>query len=76
MPPTTHVHWMVSRSPNPLFTGREDVLQELEDHIRTAVHLSSNTTQCRIVICGIGGQGKSEICLQLTHRLRHMLVGP
>ena len=61
--PPTHVHWTVTRPPNPLVTGREDLLQELDDIVRDAVKKAPDQTQCRTVIVGMGGQGKSEICL-------------
>ena len=64
------VHWIVPRAVNTLFTGRLDLLQELEDIVRAAVHAPQDRDMCRIVISGIGGQGKSEICLQLARRLR------
>jgi hypothetical protein len=67
-----HVHWMVTRHANPLFTGRKDLLQELDGIARHAVKNSSNQTQCCIVLSGMGGLGKSEICLQLAYGLRHM----
>lgn len=63
---------MVPRLANPLFTGRHDLLQELEDTVRDAVFCPWERAQCRIVISGIGGQGKSEVCLQLARRLRQM----
>ena len=68
----THVHWVVTRAPNPLFTGRSDILHDLEHKVRDAAGSCWDQAQCRIVITGIGGQGKSEICLQLAHRLRQM----
>jgi Mrp family chromosome partitioning ATPase len=61
---------MVTRSTNTLFTGRYDILHELENIARDAIKDPSRQKQCRIVISGIGGQGKSEICLQLAHRIR------
>lgn len=61
---------MVPRSANPLFTGRQQLLQELEDTVRDAVFCPWERVQCRVVISGIGGQGKSEVCLQLARRLR------
>jgi hypothetical protein len=61
------------RPPNPLFTGREDILQEL-GAISSNTAITPYQEQCRIVISEMGGQGKSEICLQLAHRLRHMYV--
>ncbi|KAL8922166.1 MAG: hypothetical protein Q9208_005361 [Pyrenodesmia sp. 3 TL-2023] len=68
-------HWTVPRSRNPLFTGRDDVLRELETTIRKAVKDASYTDQCSIVIYGMGGQGKSEICLQLAYRVRQFFWG-
>ncbi|KAK5089459.1 hypothetical protein LTR70_005958 [Exophiala xenobiotica] len=67
-----HVHWIMPRTANPLFTGRQDLLKELEHIVRDAVHCPWGRSQCRIVISGIGGQGKSEICLQLARRLRQL----
>ncbi|KAI9875247.1 MAG: hypothetical protein M1823_007518, partial [Watsoniomyces obsoletus] len=66
---------MVTRPANPLFTGREEVLQKLSETVRNGLEQPPNSTQCRVVITGIGGQGKSEICLQLTHRLRQIFWG-
>jgi hypothetical protein len=70
--PLTHKHWIVTRHANPLFTGRKELLQELDGIVRDATTNPSNQTQCCIVLSGMGGQGKSEICLQLAHSLRHM----
>src|SRR5437762_581678 len=67
-----NVHWAVARSSNALFTGREDILDGLETTIRASVQPSSPIIQCRMVISGIGGQGKSEICLQLAQRVRSL----
>lgn len=60
------------RSGNPLFTGREDLLRDLDRVVRDALNNPWAGTQCRIVLSGIGGQGKSETCLQLARRLRHL----
>lgn len=67
---TMHIHWTVARTPNPLFMGREDVLHGLGAIISNAVTNPAHQDQCRIVVLGMGGQGKSEICLQLAHRFR------
>ena len=67
---SAHTQWTVNRAPNPLFTGREDVLFELESIIHDALANAPLKVQCRIVLSGVGGQGKSEICLQLAHRFR------
>jgi hypothetical protein len=70
--PTGTVHWTMARSTNTLFTGREVMLDELEDIARDAVKRPSPRDQCRVVITGMGGQGKSEICLQLAHHVRQL----
>ncbi|RMZ89045.1 hypothetical protein DV736_g3719, partial [Chaetothyriales sp. CBS 134916] len=75
LPKGDHTHWTVTRLLNPLFTGREDILQELDKTVRDAVYHCTPQSQCRIVITGMGGQGKSEICLQLADRLRQMFWG-
>jgi hypothetical protein len=64
------VHWTVTRSANTLFTGRNDILRELETIVRDYGKDPSRLEQCWIVIYGMGGQGKSEICLQLACRVR------
>ena len=69
---TNPVHWTVTRSANTLFTGRDDILRELETIVRDAVKNPSLQDQCWIVISGMGGQGKSEICLQLAYRVRQL----
>ncbi|KAL8894569.1 MAG: hypothetical protein Q9192_004210 [Flavoplaca navasiana] len=68
-------HWTVYTSRNLLFTGRDDIIRELETAIRNAVRNPSYTDQCRIVIYGMGGQGKSEICLQLAYLVRQIFWG-
>ncbi|KAL8706420.1 MAG: hypothetical protein Q9225_007959, partial [Loekoesia sp. 1 TL-2023] len=72
---TGNIHWTVNRPTNTLFTGRDDILDELEATIRNAVKNTSRPEQCSIVISGMGGQGKSEICLQLAHRVRQDFWG-
>lgn len=69
-PSTLHTHWTVARRPNPLFTGREDVLHELGTVIDRALAAMPHHEQSQIVVSGMGGQGKSELCLQLAHRFR------
>ena len=67
-----NAHWLVTHKPHPLFTGRGDLLQELQNTVCDGISKPSNQTQCRIVISGIGGQGKSETCVQLACSVRCM----
>ena len=56
-----NVHWTVSRSSNTLFTGRKDIFDDLERSVRAAVQDFSRINQRRVVISGLGGQGKGEV---------------
>ena len=63
------MHWMVSHAVNDLFTGRAELLHRIQD----ALH--SDRTSCaerqkRFVITGLGGQGKSEVCLKVASLMR------
>lgn len=66
------IHWTITRPANPLFTGREELLAELEGIARDVVENTSRQDPSCIVISGMGGQGKSEICLQLARRVRQL----
>lgn len=53
---------MVPRPTNPIFTGRKDILEALRQDLCT-----TKTKGLKIsVICGMGGSGKSEICLKFV----------
>ncbi|OAL35725.1 hypothetical protein AYO20_05106 [Fonsecaea nubica] len=72
----THpVHWTITRSANTLFVGRNDVIHELDTIVCEAIKNPAPKTQCRIVISAMGGQGKSEVCLQLVQRVRTLFWG-
>lgn len=68
-----NVHWMVPRAINSLFTGRDNLLVRIEK----ALYIDSPSTietQRKFVITGLGGQGKSEICLQVANLMREKYV--
>ncbi|KAF2106263.1 P-loop containing nucleoside triphosphate hydrolase protein [Lophiotrema nucula] len=72
--PARNVHWMVPRKVNSFFTGRS----ELVDRIRSAFRFDQATQteeQKRFVITGIGGQGKSEVCLKVANLMREDFWG-
>jgi adenylylsulfate kinase-like enzyme len=63
------VHWKVPGTINNLFTGRRELLLR----IQKAIHCdqaSNPDKQKRFVITGLGGQGKSEICLKVASQMR------
>ncbi|KAH7092522.1 hypothetical protein FB567DRAFT_625504 [Paraphoma chrysanthemicola] len=71
--PTGNIHWIVPRTVNSLFTGRT----ELIDRIKRALHDDGGhtTVQKRLVLTGIGGIGKSEVCLTLADAMREDFWG-
>ncbi|KAI1770819.1 TPR-like protein [Hypoxylon cercidicola] len=66
-----NVHWLVPRSVNSMFTGRRDVV----DKIKRALVPPTTDTQERFVVTGMGGQGKSEVCLKVANELREQFWG-
>ena len=61
-------HFMVSRRPNPLFTGREEELRKLEQALCPSLSTTAHTAVPKIyVIYGMGGAGKSEVALRFAH---------
>ncbi|KAJ4374688.1 hypothetical protein N0V86_007561 [Didymella sp. IMI 355093] len=72
--PAGNVHWMVPRAVNSLFTGRDKVVKGLQ----TALSKDSGpdeTQQTRVVVTGIGGMGKSEVCLKVAELVREDFWG-
>jgi hypothetical protein len=72
---TSHrnTYWIVPRAVNDLFTERAKLLCEIQD----ALHIGYTSTpdkQKRFVITGLGGQGKSEICLKAASQMRKTYV--
>ncbi|RYP18627.1 hypothetical protein DL765_003834 [Monosporascus sp. GIB2] len=68
---SNNVHWLVPRSVNPMFTGRRDIVEK----IKKAIIPSTYHAQKRFVLTGLGGQGKSEVCLKVTDELREEFWG-
>ena len=64
-----NVHWMVPRAVNSLFTGRSDLLSRIQKALQNQ-SISVVHKQRRFVITGLGGQGKSEICLQIASLMK------
>ncbi|KAF1951354.1 hypothetical protein CC80DRAFT_210229 [Byssothecium circinans] len=66
--PAGNVHWMVPRTVNSLFTGRSEVVERMQSALRN--NGLDATKQTRIAITGIGGMGKSEVCLKVADLVR------
>lgn len=62
---------MVSRQPNPLFTGRKDELDKLKKALSPSVPRDDDNTEANIyVLYGMGGAGKSEVALKFVFKHR------
>jgi FlaA1/EpsC-like NDP-sugar epimerase len=70
-----NVHWMVPRAINSLFTGRSDLLSRIQRALQSEP-ISAAQCQRRFVITGLGGQGKSELCLQVASLMKQKYVLP
>ncbi|ERF70367.1 hypothetical protein EPUS_05186 [Endocarpon pusillum Z07020] len=70
-----NVHWTITRVTNPYFTGRADIVTEITEVVQNALQDDTGMDQCRIVVTGMGGQGKSEICLHVADRVRSSFWG-
>ncbi|KAF7502214.1 hypothetical protein GJ744_006436 [Endocarpon pusillum] len=68
-----NVHWTVTRPLNSRFTGRGESLMRVEHAILS--NLEAKDVSRRYVITGIGGQGKSELCLKVVEKLRTRFWG-
>ncbi|KAL9053755.1 MAG: hypothetical protein Q9162_004553 [Coniocarpon cinnabarinum] len=66
--------WTVPRTVSRLYTGRQEIGRELE----RAFQLQDEQTpkeQRRFVISGLGGTGKSEVCIKFAHDCRKKYQG-
>ncbi|KAF3389686.1 Kinesin light chain 2 [Talaromyces pinophilus] len=57
-------HWIVSLARNPNFVGRQDEIAKLEELI------TMRDGPRKIAITGLGGVGKTQVALELAHRIR------
>jgi nucleoside phosphorylase/tetratricopeptide (TPR) repeat protein len=57
-------HWVVSLPRNPRFVGRQDEITKLEELI------TMQDGPRRVAITGLGGVGKTQVALELAHRIR------
>ncbi|GFG21196.1 putative Podospora anserina S mat genomic DNA chromosome 6, supercontig 2, partial [Aspergillus udagawae] len=60
----SRARWHVRFDRNPKFTGREALLNNLEQKL----HQHTHTT--KVAVIGLGGVGKTQLVLELAHRVR------
>jgi hypothetical protein len=64
-----NVHWRVPRKTNSLFTGRTKLIERIKSEIR-----NGEPDDRFFVITGLGGLGKSELCLKIAKEMREEYV--
>lgn len=64
---SANVLWLVPRVVINLFTGRTETPTKIMNAIDNSRRMQQ---QHRFINTGMGGQGKSEICLQIANKLR------
>jgi hypothetical protein len=67
-------HWLVPRSTNTNFTGQGWLIQKLNRALLPTSADHRQRGQRRFVIFGLGGVGKSEICLKFAEENRDRYV--
>jgi hypothetical protein len=68
---TENIYWNVPRPTNPYFTGRRDILTELREKLcNNDEDEATPKLQKRFIIYGIGGSGKSEVCVKFAEENR------
>lgn len=77
--PASKIRWTVPCQSSPLFTGRSEVLKQLKDALRKKRSRIKRLIPCLgmesseraiIVVYGMGGIGKSELCLKIAHDMQ------
>ena len=68
-PNAQNEHYLLPRDPTSLFTGRQRLLDEMRNVYfpTTSVSISG---QKRYVVHGLGGVGKTELCLKFAEQFR------
>ena len=66
-------YFEVPRNVSSIFTGREDICRDLRERCLPSDPPSAQKTQKRYVLHGLGGSGKTQICLKFAqdHRERY-----
>lgn len=75
--PASRTRWTVPRQSSPLFTGRGEVLKRIEDALRKNSKVANfmigmgGSERAVVVVIGMGGIGKSELCLKVAQDMRN-----
>jgi DNA replication protein DnaC len=55
---------------NPSFVGRVERIKEIHDYLRPSENTNQSGRKRSIVLCGLGGVGKTQLALEYAHRYK------
>ena len=67
-------HYLITHNVSPIFTGRSDISKLLEETCLPPKMADASGVQKRCVLYGLGGSGKTQVCLKFAqdHREKHV----
>lgn len=65
-----NIHYLVPRSVSSIFTGRQDICERLQEVCSPCVPVTAQAVQKRFVVVGLGGVGKTQVCLKFAQENR------
>ncbi|KAL9606787.1 MAG: hypothetical protein Q9179_000077 [Wetmoreana sp. 5 TL-2023] len=68
-------YFEVPRNPSSVFTGRDEVCEQLHAHCSPSGKTNIQRQQKRFVIHGLGGSGKTQVCLKFAEDHREEFWG-
>ncbi|KAI0538600.1 tetratricopeptide repeat domain-containing protein [Xylaria digitata] len=74
-PPIINEHFHTPQTVSSIFTGRDELLQQLKDAFIQPPGPPSSQSQRRFVIHGLGGSGKTQFCCKFAEANRHRFWG-
>ena len=63
-------HYHIPQNLSTIFTGREDVIQRIYEGIFHSDTDKRHMKQKRFVLYGLGGSGKTQICIKFAEEFR------
>ncbi|EFY94038.2 hypothetical protein MAA_10501 [Metarhizium robertsii ARSEF 23] len=68
-------HYCVPYDPTGIYTGRDNVLDDLHDSCLPPTTANGSTMQKRFILYGLGGSGKTQTCLKFAQEYRERFWG-
>ena len=65
--PSYNKHYCVPHNLSALFTGRDDIIQKISEMCLPSSTQDRRIMQKRFVLYGLGGSGKTQICIKFAH---------